>query len=91
MHCRSSPALHLNEAEFNDLTVSFPFAELSGAEVGSSNIGSVRSAARLPLAWPGRAGSLSNLAVYLGNLGRPEYALTAIPEATGIYRELASK
>jgi hypothetical protein len=39
MHCRSSQALHLNEAEFNDVTVSFPFAELSGAEVGSSDIG----------------------------------------------------
>jgi hypothetical protein len=39
--------------------------------------------------WP--AGSLTTLAVYLGNLGRPEDALTAIREAAGIYRELAAK
>ena len=50
-----------------------------------------RAEARPDAFRPGLARSLTNLAVYLGNLGRPQHALTAIREATGIYRELAAK
>ena len=37
------------------------------------------------------AGSLNNLSVRLGDLGRREEALAAIQEAAGIYRELAAR
>jgi tetratricopeptide (TPR) repeat protein len=49
------------------------------------------AAARPDAFRPGLAGSLNNLSVRLGELGRREEALAAIEEAVAIRRELAAR